>query len=91
MKNATVGISFLVFGLLVLLVASIASAQDTASLTGTVRDQTEAVIPKAGVVVKNTANGFTRNLFTNSDGEYLAAALPAGHYDLTVTAKGFRK
>jgi hypothetical protein len=90
MKNATVRISFLVLGLLALL-PSIASAQDTASLTGTIRDQTGAVIPRAGVVVKNTANGFTRNLLTNSDGEYLAAALPAGHYDVTVTAKGFRK
>jgi hypothetical protein len=65
-------------------------AQDTASLTGTVRDTSGAVLPTADVVLKNTANGLTRNLTTNSAGEYVAAGLPPGHYDLTVRAKGFR-
>ncbi|MBV8891762.1 MAG: carboxypeptidase regulatory-like domain-containing protein [Acidobacteria bacterium] len=66
-------------------------AQDTASLTGTVRDQTGAVIAGAAITVKNTAQGFTRNLRTNAAGEYVAAALLAGRYDVTVTAPGFRK
>ena len=66
------------------------TAQDTASLTGTVRDTSGAVLPTADVVLKNTADGLTRNLTTNSAGEYVAAGLPPGHYDLTVKAKGFR-
>ena len=69
----------------------LATAQDTASLTGTVRDATGAVLPKASVVIKNIAQGTIRNLVTNSNGEYLAAALAPGQYNVTVTAPGFRK
>ncbi|HEY6768693.1 MAG TPA: carboxypeptidase regulatory-like domain-containing protein [Candidatus Sulfotelmatobacter sp.] len=79
-----------VFGMLTF-APVVAFAQDTASVTGTVRDKTGAVLPQAAVVIKNTANALTRNLTTNSDGEYLAAALPAGHYNISVTVKGFRK
>jgi len=67
------------------------AAQDTASLTGTIRDKTGAVVPGAAVALKNTSNGLTRNLVTNSDGEYVAAALPPGRYDVVVLASGFRK
>jgi hypothetical protein len=76
---------------LVLFLVHFAAAQDTASLTGTVQDLTGAVLPKASVVIKNTATSSTRNLVTNSDGEYLAAALAPGLYDMTVTAPGFSK
>jgi hypothetical protein len=69
----------------------VALAQDTATLTGTVRDATGAVLPQASVVVKNIAQGTTRNLVTNSAGEYLAAALTPGQYSITVTVSGFRK
>jgi hypothetical protein len=76
---------------LVLVAAQWAVAQDTASLTGTIRDATGAVLPKAAIVIRNVATGSTRDAVSNSDGEYLAAALPPGQYDLTVTAAGFRK
>src|SRR5262249_36631718 len=46
---------------------------------------------KASIVIRNIATGSTRTLESNSDGEYLAAALPPGQYDITVTATGFRK
>ncbi len=75
----------------VLFFVHLATAQDTASLTGTVRDATGAVLPKASVVIKNIAQGTTRNLVTNSNGEYLAAALAPGQYNVTVSAPGFRK
>ena len=74
----------------VLLLSCFAAAQDTASLTGTVRDSSGAVLPKASVSLKNTATGSARDLVTNSQGEYLAAALPPGQYDITVVVPGFR-
>jgi Carboxypeptidase regulatory-like domain/TonB-dependent Receptor Plug Domain len=77
--------------LLVLFLGDFAGAQDTATLTGTVRDATGAVLPKASIVIKNIAQGTTRNLVTNSDGEYLAAALSPGQYNITVIAPGFRR
>ena len=76
---------------IVLAVVHFAAAQDTASLTGTVRDATGAVLPKAAVTIRHIDNGSTRNLVTNTDGEYLAAALAPGQYDITITAAGFRK
>ncbi|HLH08841.1 MAG TPA: carboxypeptidase-like regulatory domain-containing protein, partial [Terriglobales bacterium] len=66
-------------------------AQDTASVTGTVKDSSGAAVPNATVVVTNEAKGVTRQLVSNSDGEYLAAALPAGVYSINVSAPGFKK
>ena len=74
-----------------LLLSAAAIAQDTASLTGTIRDNTGAVIPDASVTLKNTATGIARDLKTNSAGEYVAAAVPPGQYNLTVSVAGFRK
>jgi len=67
-----------------------ARAQETASITGTVHDSSGAIVAGAEVKVTNDAIGVTRTTVTNTDGDYLAGALPAGHYDLTVTAKGFK-
>jgi hypothetical protein len=80
---------FLLLGLFLLFSAT-ALAQDTATLTGTVRDSSSAAIPGAAVTAKNSATGMVRELITNSAGEYVAAALPPGQYNLTVTAPGFR-
>src|SRR5580693_9405209 len=74
-----------------LLFSAIGVTQDTASLTGTVQDGTGAVIAGAQVALKNTANGMTRELKTNSSGEYVAAGLPPGQYDISASAGGFRK
>ncbi len=74
-----------------LLLSAAAIAQDAASLTGTIRDNTGAVIPDASVTLKNTATGIARDLKTNSAGEYVAAAVPPGQYNLTVLVPGFRK
>ena len=76
---------------LFLLFAAVAFAQDTATLTGTIRDNTGAVIPRASVTLKNTATGIVRELKTNSAGEYVIAAVPPGQYNLTVSVAGFRK
>jgi carboxypeptidase family protein len=75
---------------LLFLLSAISFAQDTATLTGTVRDNTGAVIPGVGVTIKNTATGTVREVKTNSAGEYVAAALLPGQYNLTITATGFR-
>jgi carboxypeptidase family protein/TonB-dependent receptor-like protein len=68
----------------------IARAQDTGSITGTVRDVSGSVIPDAEVKVSSAAIALTREITTNSEGDYLAGALPAGTYEISVTAKGFK-
>jgi hypothetical protein len=77
--------------LLIIAFCSAASAQDTASLTGTVTDASGAAVPKAQVEVTNAAQGISRQAATNGSGDFLFAALPIGSYDLSVTSKGFRK
>jgi hypothetical protein len=72
--------------------AAFVQAQDNASVTGTVRDSTGAVVPGAQVAVTNAAHGISRTTVANSDGEYSVPALPApASYDITVTAQGFKK
>src|SRR5215467_13884183 len=65
-------------------------AQDTGVITGTVRDSSGAVVSGADVKIYAHAGGNDRTTVTNSDGEYLAAGLPGGTYDLTISAKGFK-
>jgi hypothetical protein len=78
-------------GVLVLWAAFV-SAQDTASLTGTVRDSSGASVVGAQVAVTSSEHGINRTTVTNSDGEYSIPALPApSSYSVTVTAQGFKK
>src|SRR6516164_2651419 len=65
-------------------------AQDTGVITGTVRDNSGAVMSGADVQVIGRAGGVQRHTTTNDQGDYLAAALPGGTYDLTISAKGFK-
>jgi hypothetical protein len=71
--------------------SSVALAQDTASVTGTVRDKSDAVVRNASVTVSNTTSSLVRNVKSNGEGEYLVGGLPPGTYDLTVAAQGFQK
>jgi len=67
------------------------SAQVTASgaIGGTVKDKNQAVISNASVTVTNKATGSSRTTTTNDNGEYKVDLLPAGTYDVKVSASGF--
>ncbi len=77
--------------LMVLFSAALLHAQDSASVTGTVRDSSGASVANAQVTVSAAERGINRATTTNSEGEYSVAALPPGSYDITVTAQGFKK
>jgi len=77
--------------LMTVLPAALLLAQDTASITGTVRDSSGAIVANATVVVASADRGIRRETTTNSDGEYSVPALTPGAYDVTVTATGFKK
>ena len=82
----------LVLGTLFLVAcSSIVSAQDSGSISGTVRDNTGAIIPNASVAISNSAEGIDRKTTTNGDGDYLVAGLPRGDYDVTISSTGFKK
>jgi outer membrane receptor protein involved in Fe transport len=63
----------------------------TATMFGTVTDPSDAAIPKATLIIKQTDTGFTRSVVTNGDGTYRADFLPIGPYTVTVEAAGFEK
>lgn len=70
----------------------IVSAQSsTGSISGTVLDEKEAVVPGATVTVRNVAIGVSRTAVTTGDGRYNFINLPIGEYTLTVEASSFAK
>lgn len=66
-----------------------ARAQSTATLQGTVTDAQSAVMPGVSVTIKNTATGIERVVVTTATGEYVAASLPPGHYQVVSHIDGF--
>src|SRR5450631_2077928 len=77
--------------LLLLLVSVSAQAQFSASLSGTVLDPTQAVIPGATVVLVNDATQATQTVLSGDAGSYQFNSLPPGSYTIKVTAKGFQQ
>ncbi|MGH9667879.1 MAG: carboxypeptidase regulatory-like domain-containing protein [Bryobacteraceae bacterium] len=74
-----------------LLASAVCFAQlDTASIVGTVLDQSGAVIPNASVVVENQNTAATFNASTNGEGNFVVPVLPIGKYRVTASASGFK-
>jgi hypothetical protein len=61
----------------------------TADLTGTVVDDSGAVLPGATVTLTNEASGVTRASVTNDSGFFSFSAVPAATYTLTIELSGF--
>ena len=61
-----------------------------AEISGTVRDQTGAVVPGAQVIISNPSKGVRVELTTSGGGVFDAPALlPASGYEVTVDKQGF--
>src|SRR4051812_19878244 len=60
------------------------------SVTGTITDQTSAVIPAVQVALTNDATGLKRQVATDAAGIFRILDLPQGTYTIEVTAAGFR-
>jgi hypothetical protein len=74
---------------LVFVTAAAAWGQTTASLRGTVTDQSGGVVAGAKVTAVNTGTDLSRSTATGSDGGYLFNVLPVGKYKVTVEKSGF--
>ena len=66
-------------------------AQATGSLSGTVTDQTGALVQGATVTVKNTGTNLTRTVTTNEEGRWSVQVLPVGTYNVSYEKQGFKK
>ena len=90
MRRVYVVSSFL---LVVSFLASVAVGQVlTGTVSGTVTDSTEAVVPRAAVTIINADTGVTlwRGM-SNESGLYRAPALQVGRYNVLVELQGFKR
>src|SRR5262245_21646513 len=65
-------------------------AQATAQISGTVRDQTGAVLPGVEVTATQTETGVGRSTVTNETGSYVLPNLTLGPYRMEAMLPGFR-
>ena len=73
-----------------LLVGVHAQSSTVGNITGTVRDQAGAAVPKAEVTITEEKTGVSRTVTANDDGFYNAASLPAGLYSISTSPAGFK-
>src|SRR5262245_1649110 len=79
----------LVLGLLAALPAF--AQTSTATLTGTVRDSTGAILPAVTVTATNSEKNASQTLVSNDAGSYVFPALLPGIYSVTAELPGFKK
>ena len=78
-------------GMLALLLGVHVQAQVTSgSILGTVTDPSGAAVTNAKVAIVATGTNIQTNLVTNSAGNFEAPYLPAGEYQVSVSATGFK-
>src|SRR5258705_4829916 len=71
--------------------ASLAVAQITsATLSGTIKDETGGVLPGVDVVIRNLDTGLTRSAVTDANGYFTVPGLAPGKYETRATLQGFR-
>jgi hypothetical protein len=63
----------------------------TATILGTVRDASDAVMPKVTVTAINVGTNFTRSVVSDDSGNYELPLLPIGDYKVTAELTGFKK
>ncbi len=82
---------FLLASIFILLLPAVLSAQGvTGTVLGTVLDASGASIPGAAIAVTNTRTGETRNVTTDTSGNFIATALNVGLYRVEIKQEGFK-
>ena len=65
-------------------------AQVSGQLAGSVKDQSQSVIPGANVSLRNTATGARQTVNTDNGGNYAFPIVAVGTYELQISAKAFK-
>lgn len=89
-RKVSLGLWMITAFVVSLLISLPVRAQVTgATLSGTAKDTSGAVIPRAQISIKNVATGTIVVDTANSDGFYAEPNLPAGTYEVSASATGF--
>src|SRR5271166_1711052 len=78
-----------VFSLALCVIGASAETGGNSSVTGTVTDQSGAVVPGATVVIHNPVSQFSRTTNTDGTGKFSFPNVPVAPYHLTVNLTGF--
>ena len=73
----------------ILLISSTVAQETTAVVRGNISDADGSAVANAEVIVTSPSTGLTKNVRTDSDGNYYVSGLPAGvRYNVSVNAAG---
>ncbi len=86
LKRLAINLSFA----MLILVAITSWAGVGGSVSGTVRDASNAVVPNASVNATNVETGVQHQAATNGQGFYSFANLPIGRYNIAIQKTGFK-
>ncbi|MGH9801621.1 MAG: carboxypeptidase-like regulatory domain-containing protein, partial [Blastocatellia bacterium] len=62
----------------------------TGAISGSVKDQKNAVVVGAQITIRNEASGESRNAITDGEGKFKIESLAPGNYKLSATRSGFK-
>ncbi|MGC2638851.1 MAG: carboxypeptidase-like regulatory domain-containing protein, partial [Acidobacteriaceae bacterium] len=82
--------TLLVAAMLTLITGQVSAQTDTGTVSGTVTDQSGAVVPNATVTVTDLATNRVVTARSQADGTYVLGALPIGNYKAEASAGGFQ-
>ena len=70
---------------------AVAFAQTQSQITGSITDNSGALVPGAALLARNIDTGVNYKAASNQNGVYLLPFLPPGRYELTCELEGFKK
>ncbi len=79
-----------IFVAVLLLASSMAWAQTRATISGTIADETGALLPGVEVTVTNLDTGISRSVLSNDEGSYIALDVSLGNYEIEASLPGFQ-
>jgi len=83
--------SFIFFVLLFACALATPAQQETATITGEVKDASGGLVPKVMITVTNVGTNISVNAETNDQGSYTVTSLRPGDYRVTAEKSGFNK
>ena len=78
-----------VLAIALMIPALVAAQTESGKVSGTVTDQSGAVLPGVTVNLKSVERASMRSTVTNAQGEYVFASLVPGNYEVTAELSGF--
>src|SRR5262245_20668351 len=72
------------------LISTVAMAQSSGSITGTVVDANGGLVPDATVTAREPAKAIIQTVQTNEQGIFVFGQLQPGFYSITVEKQGFK-